>query len=141
MNFISLGLQDDVITNISDFPSGPRAFVEIIQIKVKVDVLGVRKLEKDLQALSIAKQPAENVQEFNKRVIPIATKLKNCNSTSDLNTLVATLYVDSSVELFHSEALKISNECNKDLGTTKWPWKNILSEHLKTYDALKARDI
>lgn len=103
LNSISQRLHDDIITNISDFFSGLKTFIEIIKFKVNVDVLKVKKLENKLQSLSLTKQPAENVQKFNKKVILIATKLENCNATSDLNTLVAKLYIKSFVRLFCSE--------------------------------------
>ena len=141
LNSISQRLHDDIITNISDFFSGLKTFIEIIKFKVNVDVLKVKKLENKLQSLSLTKQPAENVQKFNKKVILIATKLENCNATSDLNTLVAKLYIKSFVRLFCSETWTIFNECNKNPKTRKWLWKKILKKLLNTYDSLKTQNV
>ena len=103
MNSISDKLAEDVENVTENYPPGHLGLQEIIKNKQKVDAMGRRKLEADLQELKLSDQPCENVLEFSKKVKTIALKLDNIRDshgnplTSDLSAMVAEIFTSFSV--------------------------------------------
>lgn len=150
LNSCSHDLQEQINDNISPAGSvatGLEVLAEIVEIKQVLDASGVHKMEKDLDALQLVEQPAENVIVFNKKVRDLATKLGSTGRTPNLVMLVAKTCISCTVKAFETKAMAFFNEANDPLsargtltllpkGSTKKQWTFVMQTHKRQHRSL-----
>ena len=139
-NSVTKKLYDDIVDSIGTSESGPRVLQEIICIKQQTDAGGIRAMETKLQTLSLAKEPAENVAEFTKKVKAIAKLLSNFKDgygnprIVDLSTMVSKCYISSTVEVFRTEANRFHIKATRNPSSVRW--EDVTKDLLTLYRSL-----
>lgn len=136
---ISVKLYADVTEEVGVIPSGPKVFRAIINKKQQLNSVNIRQLTNKLLKLNLVHEPAKNVEQFNKKVHSIASKLdKAQHGVDDLSALVAGLYIEALVEAFRLETLTLYNKVTDD--HTSMTWKEIQTKLLVKYRQLHGVD-
>ena len=121
--------------------TGPEVFAAVVNIHQALSSSAVRVLVTQLQALKLAKEPAENVESFADKVSEIAKRIQGTGPDTcpqDLPTLVYECFLGSSTPIFDSDVVLVYNKADRGEGTVD-DWDKHVSEFKARYRTLKIK--
>jgi hypothetical protein len=120
--------------------SGPEAFAAVVYTLQQVSLATVRALVDKLKVLSLLKEPGQDFEKFDGRVIELCRCISSTGSTpANLVIFAAATFLECDVLAFKLKAIKIPNEVDKDAQSMSW---DTVMRTLKTkYKILKGQGL
>ena len=116
--------------------TGPQIFAAIIQEHQVATASAVRTLVKEIEELTIKKEPGEDVASLGDKITEIANRIDGTGQAPpDLPLVIATCFIGSTTMSFEFHANEIHNKVNKN--PKALTWEEVIREHRIKYKSLK----
>ena len=145
-NSLDIDMLKKVEDDIHATASGPQVFAAVVNIHQALSSSAVRVLIGELQELSLAKEPGENVETFAAKVCDIAKRIQGTGPETcprDLPSLVYQCFLGSATQLFQGEVVLIFNRSDRndptDPGIRNWDAR--VADFKAQYRNLKTRKL
>jgi transcriptional regulator NrdR family protein len=140
LNSVSLPLWETVEKDLGVDASGPEAFAAVVYKLQQVSSAAVRALVDELKALSLLKEPGQDVEIFGGRVVELCRRISGTGSApADLVVLAAGTFLECDVLAFKLKAIKIHDEVDENANSMSW---DSVVRSLKTkYQSLKGQGL
>jgi hypothetical protein len=140
LNSVSLPLWETVEKDLGVDASGPEAFAAVVYKLQQVSSATVRALVNELKALSLLKEPGQDVELFGGRVVKLCRRISGTGSApADLVVLAAGTFLECDVLAFKLKAIKIHNDIDENANSMSW---DSVVRTLKTkYQSLKGQGL
>ena len=140
INSITLEFWETLEKDLPTDASGPEVFAAVVRKQQQLNASGLRMLVKQLEGMSLEKEPGQDVDAFGNKVSEVARRIsRGGNPPEDLSVLVARAFLKSDVEVFCLKANGIFDEVDDD--PTTMTWQTIISKLKKKYISLKSQEL
>jgi hypothetical protein len=140
LNSISLPLWETVEKDLGVDASGPEAFAAVVYKLQQVSSAAVRTLVDELKALSLLKEPGQDVEIFGGRVVELCRRISGTGSApADLVVLAAATFLECDVLSFKLKAIKIHDDVDED--SRAMTWDSVVRTLKTKYQSLKGQGL
>ena len=140
LNSVSLPLWETVEKDLGVDASGPEAFAAVVYKLQQVSSAAVRTLVDELKALSLLREPGQDVEIFGGRVVELCRRISGTGSApSDLVVLAAGTFLECDVLPFKLKAIQVHDTVDDNFHAMTW---DSVVRTLKTkYQSLKGQGL
>jgi hypothetical protein len=115
LNSVSLPLWETVENDLCVHGSGPKAFAAVVYKLQQVSSGAVQTLVDKLKALSLLKEPGQDVKIFGGRIVELCRRISGTGSApADLVVLAAATFLECDVLLFKLKAIQVHDAVDKN---------------------------
>ena len=140
LNSVSLPLWETVEKDLGVDGSGPEAFAAVVYKLQQVSSAAVRTLVDELKALSLLKEPGQDVEIFGGRIVELCRRISGTGSApADLVVLAAATFLECDVLSFKLKAIQVHDAVDENFQAMTW---DSVVRTLKTkYQSLKGQGL
>jgi hypothetical protein len=137
---VSLPLWETVEKDLGVDGSGPEAFAAAIYKLQQVSSAAVQTLVDELKALSLLKDPGQDVKIFGGRIIELCRQIFGAGSApANLVVLAAAIFLECDVLSFKLKAIQVHDTVDENFRAMTW---DLVVQTLKTkYQSLKGQGL